>query len=123
MRASGRGGQHTAEFAILIGLTATAAIMMQHFVHDAVKQGVIHTTNLALGAPGCLDTDADGECDCLDLDQDGKCDDETLKELDVHSTQAVDEQGDAAFHRATTSQSEGTGHSVNEDVRLRFFPP
>lgn len=115
------GGQHTTEFALLLGITATVVIVMQQFAHEAIKRGVAHTTDTVLGAPGCLDTDADGECDCSDLDRDGVCDDTTLKDLSVQAKRSSDEQGDGTFRRTTQTQDALSGHSVNEDVRFRVF--
>ena len=115
------GGQHTTEFALLLGITATVVIVMQQFAHEAIKRGVAHTTDTVLGELGCLDTDADGECDCSDLDRDGVCDDNTLKVLTVQAKRSSDERGDETFRRTTKTQEDLTGESVNEDVRFRVF--
>ncbi len=49
MRLRTRSGQHTAEFAMLIGLTALAAVGMQTIVRKALSRGVQTASDVVLG--------------------------------------------------------------------------
>lgn len=98
MRAGNRRGQHTAEFALLIGLAAVAAVAMQLIVRRTLQDGIQHASDRFL-PPKEVPPD------------------DTQRELLVTVKNAADEAGSG--NRVTTrTRTSVIGHSVNEDVRL-----
>ena len=96
-------GQHTAEFALLIGLAAVAAVSMQLIVRRSVQNGLQRASDIILPPPS----------------QDEKDHNDSQRELLVKTSNAVDETGHGQTRRINTRvRTSVVGHSVNEDVRL-----
>lgn len=91
-------GQHSAEFALLIGITALAAIGMQPICERAMRAGVQVVSDVTLGVP--------------------EEEDLTTVELRVEAQQTVDVEGDAAFVRQTEVHDSIIGRAVNEDCQV-----
>lgn len=109
-------GQHTAEFAILIGIATLAAISMQLFARRAIQTGLTYVSDTTLGDPD--------DCDQAFTDPDG-CDPDTrdtLVALQSNADQTVTEEGTADFRRLTTITESVTGNSQHEDEILRVLP-
>ncbi len=103
-----RGGQKTAEFAILVGTVAVAVLSMMPFVQQVLRGGVLNINERMLNQPltNALPNFATND---------------TTKEFEVSAKQTIDEQGFGDFSRTTNFTSTVSGRSVNEDARLRRF--
>ena len=100
--ANGRRGQHTLEFAILIGLATIAAVTMQFIGRRGVQTGLKIVNDAILGEPPAPNPTDDAS-------------------VNVTANSVVMEQGDSAFRRTTTTQESVTGNSVNEATRLQVL--
>lgn len=98
MIARDRRGQHSAEFALLIGLAAAAAVSMQLIVRRTLQDGLQRASDVILPP----------------REED---DDDTQRELLVNTQAGQDETGEAG-RTTTTIRASVIGHSVNDDVRL-----
>ncbi|PIQ84264.1 MAG: hypothetical protein COV75_03115 [Candidatus Omnitrophica bacterium CG11_big_fil_rev_8_21_14_0_20_63_9] len=94
-----QSGQHSAEFAVLIGTVALAVVGVQHIAQRAIQQGVVHVSNTAFDPPPAADPD------------------EGPRDLDVISDNRTEELGRDDFSRRTESAGRVVGHTVNEDAQ------
>ncbi|OGX38331.1 MAG: hypothetical protein A3C53_02615 [Omnitrophica WOR_2 bacterium RIFCSPHIGHO2_02_FULL_68_15] len=125
-----RGGQHSTEFAILIGLVTMAAVTMQFVARRGLQAGVKMVSDVVLGEPPApKPPDPNAPVSTLSV---RRCDDpvnpnavETATGTDPMLLQVacsnVTEDGDSAFRRTTTTAETTRGASVNEDARLQVF--
>lgn len=102
----GRGGQHTLEFAILIGLVTIAALGVQFLARRGVQTGLQVVSDAVLGPPPPPEPADDPADEAL---------------VHVEAASNVVEQGDAAFGRHTIVAERVQGESVNEATRLQVF--
>ena len=124
MRRTKRSGQQTAEFAVLIGLAATVAIVMQTLVRRSIQRGVQGVSDTVLqppmSRPGCLaadgSTDGTKLCVCEDANRDNACDPST-----VTSTQGTTETGPLGQRRSVLTESV-TGQSESTQVQRTPLP-
>ena len=126
MGSQGReAGQHLAEFALVIGVVAVAAMSMQFMARRAIQRGLQAASDTVLGPPlvrlgeagvptGCVDTDGDGLCNCDDSDRDGACDNVTSD-----STLIADEIGLGGGQRQTVLAESVAGQAEGVFVQLR----
>lgn len=96
----GRSGQHSAEFAVLIGIMALAVVGMQHIAQRAIQRAMVHVSDSAFDPPPT-----------------GEDPDDDLRELDAQSDSRTTETGRDDFSRRTESASRAVGHAVNEDAQ------
>jgi hypothetical protein len=112
-------GQHTLEFAILIGLVALAAVTMQFVARRGVQTGVQMVSDTVLGPPPAPEPDET----TADLTL-RRCDGSTqtvTAQLVVSACGETTEQGTATFARTTTIDESVKGMSVNKETRLQVF--
>ena len=98
-------GQQTAEFAVLIGIVAVAAIAMQYLAQRAIKAGLWNATVVALGDPGPENL--------ANI---------RLVSLNASVNETRTQLGRADFHRTETSNQSVTGDSVTHDDFIRIIP-
>ena len=100
-----KSGQHTTEFAILIGLVTLAALTMQFVARRGLQTGVKMVSDFILDEPPPPEPEGDPE--------------EVL--LEVESGNRTTEQGTAAFQRATKVEETIEGRSASKETRLQVF--
>jgi len=105
-----RAGQHSAEFAVLLGIVATTGVVMQSVVRHAVEQGIMSVTEQVLGA----DTQ---------VRQDKRQKDKDVSSIDLanppRSSESVTITGDQDFKRVTTISGSSVGANINESCEAR----
>lgn len=131
-------GQHTVEFAILMGTAAVVAISMQLIVRRSIQVGVAGASDMILGeVPRPSPSPSPSASPSPEPDKVG-CDPLALAtqpstpstskpkaELCVTASAGSDEMGRPSPRgplRTTISISGITGHSVNDEVRLQVIP-
>ncbi len=105
-----RAGQYSAQFAVLIGIVATAAIIMQSAVRRAVEVGIVSVSDQILGPDD-------------DVRQLKRKKDKDVSSVDLsnppRSSDSVTIAGDQGFKRVTTVSSSSVGANVNESCETR----
>lgn len=129
-RSVSKTGQHSTEFAILIGLVTLAAVTMQFVARRGLQAGVRMVSDVVLGEPPApKPPDPTDPVSTLSV---RRCDDPVHPDAVVTATGSdlvllqvacsnVTEQGDSAFRRVTTTSETNRGVSINEDARLQVF--
>jgi hypothetical protein len=111
------------EFAVVIAMIATAAVVVQYRFRSVVEDGVFSAAQEVMGQPTtttlgrfqprpCLDTSGDGLCDCMDTNRDGSCDG-----LNAQSGSGARESGPAPG-RTTLLTESSTGSQQLESLQI-----
>ena len=95
--------QHTAEFAVCMGIAVGAAIALQHYAKRAVASGMGGVSDTILGEP------------VADPDR-------SLKGMSALQNTTLEEQGSAGVVAQVTTSERVIGNSLNEDAKLKIFP-
>jgi hypothetical protein len=121
-RLKGEAGQHTLEYAILIGVVTLAALTMQFYVRRGVMTGAKVVSDLILEPPPPPNISKASSSTISVVDCNGASRSATGADLVLQvSCIDVTEQGDPTFLRKTKMDERYRGASVNNDARLQVL--
>jgi hypothetical protein len=121
-RLKSEGGQHSIEFAFLIGLVTIAVVAMQHYARLRLQSGIKMASDLILDVPPPITKSTSPPKTISVVDCNGVTRSVTGAEnVLMVACSDVTEQGDPSFLRVTSILERTRGATANEERRLQVI--